>query len=198
VDDYADSVHLFVQTLGVKHASVIGHSMGGAIAQTLALRQPRWLTGVVLVGTGARLRVNPLILEGLRSASSERSPTDSPTESFEASVEMICQWAYGPTVSEQILRKGRQQLLTVDPNVIYGDYIACDNFDEMDRVKEIRLPTLVIFGTADQMTPPQYGLYLHEEISNAQLVEVAGAGHMVAVERPNEVSHAVARFLTML
>ena len=172
--------------------------MGGAIAQTLALRQPRWLAGVVLVGTGARLRVNPLILEGLRSASNESSQTDSSTTSFEASIDMICHWAYGPTVSEQILRKGRQQLLSVDPNVIYGDYIACDNFDVMERVREIELPTLIIIGSADQMAPPKYGLYLHEQIADSQLVEIRDGGHMMALERPAEVVQAATRFLKIL
>ena len=198
VGDYADSVHLFAQTLGLKQASVVGHSMGGAIAQILALRQPRWLASVVLVSTGARLPVNPLILEGLRSASNESSLTEPSTTSFEASIDMICQWAYGPTVSEQILRKGRQLLLSVDLNVIYGDYIACDNFDVMDRVREIELPTLIIVGSADQMTPPKYGLYLHEQIPDSQMAEVRGGGHMMAIEKPVEVTQIIARFLETL
>ena len=198
VDNYADSVHLFAQTLGLKQASVVGHSMGGSIALTLALRQPRWLAGVVLVGTGAQLRVNPLILEGLRPASNESSLTDPSTTDFEAITDMICQWAYGPTVSEQILRKGRQQLLSVDRNVIYGDYIACDNFDVIDKVGGIRLPALIIVGSADQMTPPKYGLYLHEQIADSQLVEIRDGGHMMALEQPAEVTQAVARFLKVL
>jgi pimeloyl-ACP methyl ester carboxylesterase len=185
VDDYTDSVDLFVQTLGLDRASLAGHSMGGAIAQTMALRHPSWLISVVLVGTGARLRVHPLILEGLR--------TD-----FEATTNTICQWAYGPTTSEQILRKGRQQLLSLDPALIYEDYAACNDFDAMNRVKDIRLPTLIITGSADQMTPPKYGRYLYDQIPHAQLVEIRNGGHMMAVEKPAEVAQAVARFLEML
>jgi pimeloyl-ACP methyl ester carboxylesterase len=159
--------------------------MGGAIAQTLALRKPAWLDKVVLVGTGARLRVHPLILDGLKT-------------NFEATIDTICQWAYGPTASEQILRKGRQQLRSVDPTIISSDYVACNNFDIMDRVKDIPFLTLVVIGSADQMTPPKYGYYLGNQIADAQLVEIKDGGHMMAIEKPAEVTQAVVTFLEML
>ena len=182
VDDYADTVDQFAQAVGLGRASLAGHSMGGAIAQTLALRQPTWLVSVVLVGSGARLRVHPLILEGLKT-------------NFEAAIDAICQWQYGPIISEQMRRKGRQQLMNVDPAVIQGDYAACNVFDVMDRVKEIGLPTLIVTGSADQLTPPKYGQYLHEQIQGSQLVEIKDAGHMMALEKPIEVAKAVTRFL---
>jgi pimeloyl-ACP methyl ester carboxylesterase len=182
VDDYADTVDLWAQTLQLKQASLAGHSMGGAIAQTLALRQPIWLARLVLVGTGARLRVHPLILEGLR--------TD-----FETTIDTICRWAYGPSADNQVVRRGRQQLLRVDRTVIHGDYIACDAFELMDRVKDILLPTLIIGGSSDRMTPLKYGQYLHDHIPGSQLVEIKDGGHMMAIEKPVEVAQAVARFL---
>jgi pimeloyl-ACP methyl ester carboxylesterase len=185
VDDYADTIDLFAQTLELEQVSVVGHSMGGAITQTLALRRPSWLVSVVLVGTGARLRVHPLILEGLQT-------------NFEATIDTLCQWAYGPTTSEQMLRRGRQQLLSVDLAVIHGDYVACNVFDVMDRVGNIALPTLIVIGSADKMTPPKYGQYLHDQIPGSQLVEIKDGGHMMAVEKSAEVSQAVARFLGVL
>jgi pimeloyl-ACP methyl ester carboxylesterase len=185
VDDYADSVDLFTQTLELECISLVGHSMGGAIAQTLALRQLSWLTGVVLVGSGARLRVHPLILERLET-------------NFEAAIDTICQWQYGPTISEQMRRRGRRQLLNVDPAVIQSDYTACNHFDIMDRAQEIRLPTLIITGSADQLTPPKYGKYLHDRIQGSQLVEIKDAGHMMALEKSIEVARAIARFLEAL
>jgi pimeloyl-ACP methyl ester carboxylesterase len=182
VQDYAGTVDLFAQALELRQASIAGHSMGGAIAQELALRHPRWLVSVVLIGTGARLRVAPDILEGLS--------TD-----FEAAIDTICRRAYGDTASQHMLRKGRQQLLGVDPAVIHGDYVACDTFDVMDRVSDIRLPTLIISGGADQMTPPKYGQYLHQCIGGSEWVEIREGGHMMALEKPLEVARAVERFL---
>ncbi len=197
VEDYADSVDLFVQALGLGRVSVVGHSMGGAIAQILALSQPKWLVSVILVGTGARLRVHPLILEGLQPYYSGEIP-DASDAGFERTIDTICKWAYGPTISEQTLRKGRQQLLSVDPVVIYGDYLACNSFDIMDRVRDITLPTLIVTGSADQMTPSKYGQYLHDQISGAQWVDIKDGGHMMAVEKPVEVSQPIACFLEAL
>ncbi|GAB4526422.1 MAG: hypothetical protein Kow0063_00660 [Anaerolineae bacterium] len=198
MEDYADSIHLFAQALDLKPAALVGHSMGGAIAQTLALRRPPWLERIVLVGTGARLRVHPAILEGLQPSSSKGPASASPASDFERAIDTICRWAYGPHTSQQVLRKGRNQLLNVDPQVIYGDYIACNSFDVMDQVKNIRLPTLIIVGSADQMTPPKYGRYLHEQIPGASLVEIQDGGHMMAVEKPVDVTEAIARFLGVL
>ncbi len=197
VDDYADTVDLFAQAVQLERASVAGHSMGGAIAQTLALRRPPWLVSVVLVGTGARLRVHPLILEGLHSAQT-LPPAGTLPPKYAAAIEAICQWQYGPTTSEQIQRKGRHQLLSVDPAVIHDDYVACNAFDVMDSVKEITLPTLIVTGSADKMTPLKYSQYLHDQIPGSQLVEIKDGGHMMAVEKPVEVAQAVARFLGVL
>jgi pimeloyl-ACP methyl ester carboxylesterase len=191
VEAHADSVHLFVETLAWEQASLVGHSMGGAIAQVLALCRPAWLAGVVLMATGARLRVDPQILEGLNPAST------SPGQ-FRQAIDMICQRAYGPTTSEQMLRKGRQQLLAVEPATIYADYVACDKFDLMDRVKDIRLPTLIMAGNADRMTPLKYAQYLRDQIPDSELVEIKDAGHMLALEKPLEVTRALTRFLKAL
>ncbi len=198
VANYADGVHLFAQTLRLERASVVGHSMGGAIAQILALRQPSWLDRVVLVGTGARLRVHTLILEGLRRASTGDLPPRASRSTLEATIDTICEWAYGPSINQQILRKGRQQLLGVDPTVIYRDYKACNSFDVMDHVTGIKFPTLIIVGSVDRMTPPKYGQYLHNQISGSQLVEIKNGGHMMAIEKPTEVAQAVTRFLKAL
>jgi pimeloyl-ACP methyl ester carboxylesterase len=62
VDAYADFIETFVTTLDLENVTLIGHSLGGTIVQLLALRAPAWLTDIVLVGTGARLRVHPDIL----------------------------------------------------------------------------------------------------------------------------------------
>jgi pimeloyl-ACP methyl ester carboxylesterase len=191
VEAYADCVDLSLQALGWGRAAVMGHSMGGAIAQVLALRQPAWLSGVILIATGARLRVDPQILEGLKPASI------SPGK-FRETIDLICQRAYGPTTSEQMLRKGRHQLLSVEPATIYTDYLACDKFDLMDRIKDIRVPTLILVGTIDRMTPPKYGQYLHDQIPNSELVEIEDGGHMLALEKPLEVTRAVTPFLKAL
>jgi len=188
ISAYADFVAAFLETLGLEKVTLVGHSMGGAIALDLALRHPvganshsPLLAGLVLVGSGARLRVAPAILNGIH-------------QDFQAAVRLICDWAFAPGAPEQLKRIGRHQMEQTHPDVLYGDFAACDAFDVMGRLGEIRCPTLAICGTADRLTPPKYSTYLRDHIPAAQLVLIEGAGHMVMLEQPAEVSRAIADF----
>ncbi|HMV40874.1 MAG TPA: alpha/beta fold hydrolase, partial [Plasticicumulans sp.] len=67
-----------------------------------------------------------------------------------------------------------------------------------ERLGTLRLPTLVVSGALDVMTPPKYGRALAEAIPGAHHVEIAGAGHMLALERPQAVRAALTGFLTTL
>jgi len=182
---YRDFLFAFLDALRLEKAVVVGHSMGGAIALDFALHYPHRLAGLILVGTGARLRVLPAILTGIL--------TD-----FEATVDLVLGYAFGPSASEQLKRLGRQRLLNTSPKVIHGDYAACDAFDVMQRLGEVRGPTLVICGTADVLTPPKYSAYLRDHIPGAELVLVDRAGHMAMLEKPEVVARAVSEFMASL
>jgi pimeloyl-ACP methyl ester carboxylesterase len=182
---YRDFFLSFLDSLGLDRAVLVGHSMGGAIALGFALSYPNRLAGLILVGTGARLRVAPAILTGILS-------------DFEATVDLVCDYAYGPSASEQLKRLGRRRLLETSPEVLHGDYAACDAFDVMERLGEVQCPALVIGGTADRLTPPKYSIYLRDHIPGAELVLVDAAGHMVMLEKPEVVARAVSKFIASL
>ena len=179
---YAEIVAAFLRVVGIGQAIVLGHSMGGAIAQTMALDFANCVAGLVLVGTGARLRVAPAILEGIR-------------DDFAGSVELITRFAWSPGAPQRLVELGWQALLETSPDVLWGDFTACDRFDVMERLGEIQVPTLIVTGTADRLTPIKYARFLVESISGARLATVEGAGHMVMLERPAEVEKAVREFL---
>ncbi len=184
IEGYTEAVAAFLHTIGIEQATVAGHSMGGAIAEMLALDFADRVAGLVLIATGARLRVAPAILEGIRS-------------NFEGSVELITRFVWSPEVPPALTELGRQALLETGPDVLLGDFTACDRFNVMERLGEIGAPTLVIAGSADQLTPVKYTRFLTEHIPNAQSVLVEGAGHMVMLERPAEAAKAVQEFLEM-
>jgi pimeloyl-ACP methyl ester carboxylesterase len=85
-------------------------------------------------------------------------------------------------------------MLEVDHNVIHDDFVACDNFDVMQQVSQIKLPALVICGEADQLTPMKYSEYLLDQLLQARLVRVPDAGHMVMLEQPERVAETAAEF----
>lgn len=185
IEAYADVVSRFLKAIELQRAILIGHSMGGAIAQELALRQVPDLVGLVLMGTGARLRVSEDILRGLR-------------EDPEKALATILEGYWGDDAPESLKARAHRRLHEVDDEVFYGDFLACDHFDRMDQVQEIRLPTLVISGTVDRMTPLKYGRFLAQQIPDARLKIVEGGNHMMALQKPQEVSAYVDEFITQI
>ena len=185
IEDYANVVLAFIEQAGLQNVVVLGWSMGGAIAQMIGLERPATVAGLVLVATGARLRVRDAILDGV-------------INDFQATAEMIVDNIWAEGARSDLIEASLRRLQQSDPVVVHGDYTACDRFDVMGRLDEIALPTLVINGTVDRMTPPKYGRYLAEEIPDARLLLVEGAGHMVALEEPEAVATAVRHFLDEL
>jgi pimeloyl-ACP methyl ester carboxylesterase len=185
--EYADTVHLFALAVGLRRAHVLGHSMGGGIVQLLAARRPPWLDRVIVVASGARLPVDPVILDGLQ-------PTQA-AKDFARAVDLICRRAYSPQARPQTVAQGRRLLMEVDRHVFYADYLACQSFDAQPLLPRIDRPVLVIAGELDEMTSPAESRYLAAHIANARLVELRATGHMLIVEQPLTVAQTVAQFL---
>lgn len=182
IEAYAADVVAFLDELAIERAVLIGHSMGGAIAQMIALSHPDRVDRLVLLATAARLRVAPAILEGIRT-------------NFEETVRLISQWAWGPGADPLWVERGREMMEACGPQVLYGDFLACDRFDIRDQVAAIACPTLVLVGSEDRMTPPRFGRWLAEQIPQGEFALIDGAGHMLALEQPQAVVNRVAAFL---
>lgn len=184
VDDYAAWVMDFLAA-GPVRPVLLGHSLGGAIALSVALARPELLSGLVLWGTGARLRVLPAILEGL-------------AQDFGPTVELLVDLAYAPATPPAIKDLGRQAMAATPPPVLWGDYYSCHHFDVMERLGQIALPCLVVSGERDRLTPPKYSQFLASRLPGAQLALVPRAGHMLHQEEPLAAAQVLRGFLGRL
>jgi pimeloyl-ACP methyl ester carboxylesterase len=181
IQAYADWMIAFLDAAGLGEATLVGHSMGGAIALQVALQHPDRVAGLGLVATGARLRVAPALLEALQ-------------QDFQAAVALMGDWVFGPEAPQEMVRLGQRQLAATGPEVLYGDLVACDAFNTLGRLGEITALTLVLCGTQDRMTPVKYSVYLRDHIRGARLQTVEGAGHMLMIENPEAVVRALISF----
>jgi pimeloyl-ACP methyl ester carboxylesterase len=185
ISAYADWVERFVEVMRLKRVVLVGCSLGSAIALWLAVRHTTWLVGLGLIGSGARLRVHPFILEGLIS------------DPF-TSLQKLAQFCLSNSSSDHLKALVMDKYSKSNPLTIHGDLTACDKFDIMNQIHEIDVPTLIVVGEKDALTPVKYSEYLNEKIKSSTMVKIPEAGHLVMMEKPEEFNHAIQSFVNTL
>jgi len=181
LDAYADDV---VAVAEATDADVlVGNSLGGAVAQWVALERSWSPTALVLVGTGPRLPV----FDGLR---------EWLADDFDRAVEFLhgrdrlFHGTDGPAVD-----RSREAMRAVGQAVTRRDFLTCHRFDVRDRLGEIDPPTLAVCGEHDKLTPREYHERLAAAIPEAEVAFVSDAAHLAMVERPDPFNEVVGDFL---
>lgn len=157
-----------------------GHSMGGAIAQVASLYFPEKLAGVLLIHTGAKLKVRPEVISSLSEGIRER-------KSFLA--------AFSPKTRRSIIDLIDSDLELTPAESRFQDYMACDAFDLREEISRIDLPVLVVGGEDDAVTPPKFSFYLHDKIRRSKLAMIADAGHYAMCEQPALLNRLIEDFM---
>jgi len=185
VDACAAWVADFVKEIGLDRFLLAGHSMGGAIALQAALGGLKGLEALVLLGTGARLRISPVIFEGIG-------------ERFRGFAPELVGWMTSAASSDLLREDITTDVLSTRPATFLADFHACNGFDAMNRLDAIRIPALVVSGDDDRLTPLKYGEYLATNIPGAVLKIIHGAGHLAMLEKPTEVNAVITSFVHSL
>lgn len=179
---YADSVQHLMAALGIPRAVIVGHSMGGAVAQVMGVSMPELVAGLVLIATGPQLKVNPLLLTAHKN--------------IEAVADFVDKWQWSPQTDETMRRRSREIFLSLQPEVLYGDYLACNAFSIEPELPLIQAPTLIIGSDTDKMTPFALSEALAWGIPNHQLIKLSGPGHMIHLECGDLVAEHIDHWLS--
>ncbi|WP_323173862.1 alpha/beta hydrolase [Natrialba sp. PRR66] len=164
---------------------LVGNSLGGALVLHVLLERADEFSpaAVVLTGTGARLGVLDDLREWLAS-------------DFERAIEFL----HGPDrlfhdADPELVEHSKEQMRACGQAVTRRDFETCHAFDVRAELGEIDVPTLVVYGEADMLTPPRYHEFLADGITNARAVKIDDAAHLSMLERPAAFNDAVSGFV---
>lgn len=182
-DQARDVQHLLADYIRTLHLAVpgrvvlVGHSMGGAVAQLYALQFPEKTAALILVGTGAHLPVSQRLLSGLE---------DKPIETLETVADLCLHRGADP----RLRRVCRDMMVRQDPTLAYRQFLACSLFDIRERLDRLStLPRYGIVGADDKMTP--ISLMDTLRLPDDHIFRVPEAGHLVMLEQPEAFNQAL-------
>ena len=182
VEDYAQAVAGFIEAAGIPHPIPCGLSIGGAIVMQLLLDYAERFRAGILIGTGAKLKVLPVIFEAIE-------------KDYKGFVEMLVKLSASEKTVPETIQSFRDDLIKCTPPVAYGDFEACNKFNVMGRLGEINVPVIIISAEEDKLTPPKYADFLVSAIPNTTRAHISDAGHIAPMEKPREVNQAIIEFL---
>ncbi len=180
--NYADTLAELAEELDSSQLIMAGHSMGGAVCLEFAMRHPKQLDGLILVNTGAKLRVQQELLQQIR-------------DDYPAFIRHLTRNAISGDTADQVSEQFAELLMQSETDAVYNDFASCDSFDRLDEISKIACPALVISSDQDLMTPAKYGEFLADQLDQGQYALIEGAAHISPMEQPEAVNSAILEFL---
>src|SRR3954451_20974598 len=187
IAEMADWTIALLSAAGAEKAHLVGHSMGSLIALETAARHPQKVSALSLIGTAAAMTVGPDLLKAAEA-------------NDHAAIDMVAIWGLGfqaglggSLAPGLWMHSGAERVLeTCRPGVLYNDLAACNAYQNaLTAAAQITVPTTIILGERDMMTPARAGKALAAALPNAKTIVLRGAGHMMMVERPDELLAAL-------
>lgn len=193
MDDYAGDVIDLLDALHVEDAVFCGLSMGGYLALAVLRHASRYVRALILADTKAEADTDEA-LKGRRALL-----TTIQTKGMDAVADAMIPKLLGETTraaSPQVVHRVRTLILANSSEATAGAvYALMSRADSTPLLASIRIPTLIIVGDEDSVTPPADAERMRANIAGAELVRIPGAGHLSNLERADEFNRALSRFL---
>jgi pimeloyl-ACP methyl ester carboxylesterase len=195
IEEMADHAAAVLDASGVRQAGVVGLSMGGMIAQELALRHPnrvhRLVLGCTHCGGSKRIPPNPDVIQ--RFANNKDL---SPEEIIDKNLTLLVTPQFLRNESDALKRyKERQLKAPLQPDYALKRQLdAIGGFDACERIGNIQVPTLILTAERDILVPPENGRLLSIHIPGAVEKSFAGAGHLIYLECAHDFNETVIQF----
>jgi pimeloyl-ACP methyl ester carboxylesterase len=187
IEQYSEDVYRVTQELGLKTFVLVGHSMGGMVAQHFSISHPESVSGLVLVTTIAADVEGRLI--------SKRIEAEAPYGGFRKAFLKFFDGWFGETSDPSIVRWVREQMLQTQEAVALSLVRSYRRFDLRANLPQFSWPTLVVGASSDASAVPQESKILAELIPGAQLAIIEGSGHFPMLERPQTLNQILGDFL---
>lgn len=198
LDDLAEDHYCLMRKLGIEHFTVLGLSIGGMWAPRLALRHPDAISALILMDTDA----------GTEPESSQRRYTEmfAAIEQMGAIpppiIEAVVPGFFSPRTHEErmeLVNKFRTALASTPSSVLPGIVAMGRAFVNrnsiLDKLQQLTMPTLVMVGADDVYRPVAEARRLADHIPDSELAIIPDAGHISALEQPDDVTSQITKFL---
>ena len=195
----ADTAGL-LDALEINQAAVMGHSLGGFIAQELMVSRPDLISHLILASTNyGGMKVIPITPEAMAVLTNREG---NPLELVRRGIEIACAPGFIEHQMTLVQELINYRFTNPVPPAQYqaqvaagGGMIALTDEDVNQRMSAIQVPTLIMFGEFDRVVPPGNADLMAEKIPNAHTVIIPGCGHMFPVEDPGATVDVIVKFL---
>ncbi|MFW9856272.1 MAG: alpha/beta fold hydrolase [Candidatus Thorarchaeota archaeon] len=181
--EYAKIVYEIITSLNLRNVTLVGRSMGGAVSMQIILKYKSLrIKRASLIATGAKLRVAPLFFDLI-------------SEDFDNYRRVSVEYMFDKDAAAEIKEEYDKELKRNGKEILVKDFKACDQFDVLSKLPQIQIPSLIICGENDKMTPVKYSKYLHKNLGGKSRLEIISrAGHYVHQSAFNVVNQLIYEF----
>jgi pimeloyl-ACP methyl ester carboxylesterase len=182
IEQYADHVARLLPKINIKKAIVGGSSMGGLVSLSFCFDHPDMALALVLIDTPTKIQIDERIIKLFE-------------DDYEGTTRLAASLGYSKKTPRDVIEAALRYNIACPKETAIKDIRATGQFDPRDRLHEIKVPTLIVRGSDDIITPKSISDILKKGIKGSVVKVIQGAGHSSIVEKPKEICQTIIRFL---